>query len=228
MTQYFLPNDVYFCTKGDALIFLCLKKDRYLQVQGEPALLLSRISLEADAEPASPNDANTFAQLMAAGLLTTQSHLGKAILPSNVLLAEKQLSDMPEGDIEPLRFKHLWNFICACISAATALRFRSIEQIVEQMRRDKAPMTQQPLDVRRAHSLVMVFNTLRLLFPRGFLCRFDSLALIKFLGRYGIFPTWVFAVKLDPWGAHCWVQAEEILLNEEIDEAEEYIPVMAI
>lgn len=227
MTQYFLPEDVYFCPKGDALIFLCLKKDQYLKVQGEPALLLSRASLNTEAF-ASPEDANTVSQLIAAGLLTTEARLGKAILPSDVLLPEMQLSDLPENTVERLRFGHFWNFVCACIGAALALRFQSIEQIVKNVQQRKAAMPQQPLDVQRARALVMVFNTLRLLFPRRFLCRFDSLALLKFLARYDIFPMWVFAVKLDPWGAHCWVQADDILLNEEIDEAEEYIPVMAI
>jgi hypothetical protein len=69
---------------------------------------------------------------------------------------------------------------------------------------------------------------LRAFFPVKFLCLFDSLALIEFLSCYGLFPAWTFAVRIEPWAAHCWVQQGDYLFNEEIEEAEDYMPIMSV
>jgi hypothetical protein len=87
------------------------------------------------------------------------------------------------------------------------------------------PATPDPDAVR---ALVSAFQSLRSLFPANYLCLFDSLALLYFLAMDGIYPTWVFAVRFDPWKAHCWLQTDTVLLNEEVDETSEYTPIMAI
>ena len=84
------------------------------------------------------------------------------------------------------------------------------------------------MDIDRSRELVDIFGRLRSLFPRRYLCLFDSLALIEFLARYDLFPSWIFGVRLEPWAAHCWVQEAGHIFNEELEEAAGYTPVMGI
>jgi hypothetical protein len=72
------------------------------------------------------------------------------------------------------------------------------------------------------------FHALRQYYPREYLCLFDSLALVEFLARYDVFPHWVFAVKMEPFGAHCWVQDGSVVLNDTVEYVREFTPIMVI
>ncbi len=59
-------------------------------------------------------------------------------------------------------------------------------------------------------------------------CLFDSLTLLNFLARYGIFPDWVFGVQARPFAAHCWVQLDEIVFNDTVEHVGGYTPIMTV
>jgi hypothetical protein len=73
-----------------------------------------------------------------------------------------------------------------------------------------------------------VFDSLRLFYPRPYLCLFDSLALIHFLARFGLYPDWVFGVQADPFEAHCWVQAGSVVLNDTVERVSAFTPIMYV
>ncbi|WP_349770714.1 lasso peptide biosynthesis B2 protein [Steroidobacter cummioxidans] len=52
--------------------------------------------------------------------------------------------------------------------------------------------------------------------------------MVEFLARYDVFPTWVFGVRLEPWGAHCWIQHGPFTFNEGVEKAASYTPIMAV
>ncbi len=76
--------------------------------------------------------------------------------------------------------------------------------------------------------MARVFLKYRPLFPRDYLCLFDSLALVRFLSGYDLYPDWVFGVQEDPFRAHCWVQAGEVVLNDHLDNVAVYTPIMTV
>ena len=59
-------------------------------------------------------------------------------------------------------------------------------------------------------------------------CLHDSLALLEFLARHGIFPDWVFGVRARPFVAHCWVQYEDMVFNDTVEHVTGYIPIMVV
>lgn len=59
-------------------------------------------------------------------------------------------------------------------------------------------------------------------------CLADSLALLRFLGPLCVEATLVFGVKLEPFGAHCWLQFEQLLLNDRTDYVERFVPVRTV
>ena len=68
---------------------------------------------------------------------------------------------------------------------------------------------------------------MRPFYPRPYLCLFDSLALINFLSHYRLRARLVFGVHLAPFDAHCWVQVEDIVLDDALDNVRDYnTPIM--
>jgi hypothetical protein len=103
----------------------------------------------------------------------------------------------------------------------------SIVRTVER-RKQSASVTPIPFDFRRAEALLAQFDALRPLFPRKYLCLFDSLAQLEFLSRFGLYPTWIFAVIPEPFEAHCWLQQGDVVLNDSVEEVTKFTPIMAI
>lgn len=88
--------------------------------------------------------------------------------------------------------------------------------------------------VPRAHVAASVpmlasrFARARRLVPLSGNCLTDSLALVRWLHEHGAGATLIFGVKLDPFAAHCWVQTNEVLLNDHVERVERFIPVRAV
>jgi hypothetical protein len=227
MTEYFLPEHVHFCCRGDSLVFLDLKTDDYTLVNGTAAaairMLASQGSLSALAEdPACLED------MLRGGLLTHDERAGRKVRPAQVELATRNIDDSAEVRLR-LSPGQVGNFLRACTWTWAALRFQPLERIVVQVQRRKAVLARSgSANAPTACQLTSVFHRLRPCFPKGYLCLYDSLALLDFLARYRAFPTWVFGIKLEPWAAHCWVQDGDVVLNEDAEEAAAYTPVMAI
>lgn len=231
MSGYFLPAHVHFCQRGDAFVFLDLKQDDYTLVNGAAAGALQALSSSrAGTPPSTERDfGDDLDELVKGGLLTTEIHTGRAIAPTQVQLAVDNLVDRETLLDASVTFGQTLNFFAACIRAKLSLRWRSIESTVMSVaRRKEKHANDRPLDMTRARALTASFLKLRGLFPANYLCLFDSLALLHFLAMYRIYPTWVFAVSLEPWAAHCWVQHQHHTFNEEAEKAVTYTPVMAI
>ncbi len=70
------------------------------------------------------------------------------------------------------------------------------------------------------------FQAARCLFPAPPNCLPDSLALLDYLYNQGVVADLVIGVRMAPYGAHCWVQTREALLNEAVDYAASFTPIL--
>lgn len=229
MSGYFLPSHVHFCQRGDACVFLDLRQDDYTLVNGSAAAALRALSTQTnDAQP-TRDFSEELSELLKGGLLITQSHNGKVVAPTRIELAVEHLVDRETLRDQPVSVGHIMTFFAACTTARASLRWKKIEATVMSVANRKARhASDRPLDLARAQQLTAAFLKLRGFFPGNYLCLFDSLALLNFLASYGVYPTWVFGVRLEPFAAHCWVQYRHYALNEEVEEAANYTPIMAI
>lgn len=230
MTEYFLPRHVHFCYRGDALVFLDLRHDEYFLVNGDAATALRSLSMDRQLDGLKPDEvAIALKELLDDGLLTTNESAGRRIATTEIELAMERLIDLGDRPEAPTTLSHVWHFITACMIAAVRLRWNRLDDIatrIEQRKRRHA--SQQAVNMARARDLTATFQKLRSFFPVNYLCLYDSLALLEFLARYRIFPTWVFGIRLEPWAAHCWVQDGGFTFNEGVEEAANYTPVMTI
>lgn len=59
-------------------------------------------------------------------------------------------------------------------------------------------------------------------------CLSSSIALTRFLARRNLYPHLVLGVRMAPFAAHAWVQADDLVLNDTVDMASRYTPILVI
>lgn len=57
-------------------------------------------------------------------------------------------------------------------------------------------------------------------------CLLRSFLLLRLLRRQGHDAMWVFGVTTWPFAAHCWLQVEDLVLDDELDRIAAYTPIM--
>ncbi len=128
------------------------------------------------------------------------------------------------------RIAMLPTFLLACTIADRRLRNHTFESTIQaaRARRTRNARDAIPFDITRAQWLVSVFESLRLWYPRAYLCMFDSLALLEFMALHKLYPLWTFGVSSDPFQAHCWIQAGNIAINDSLSRISYYTPIMSV
>jgi len=229
--SYFLSPHVHVCVAGKQVIFLDLERDKYLAVahahpigrwvRGWPLPQTGSVTAVQDGAAARvPGPENgLLTQMISQGLLVTDPALGKEAAP---VAAEKPKVALVEYDlhVRPRATpRQLWNFCAAFAAARWSLKHRPIKEVVQAARRrKKRASAASALDIGAIRELVTAFVHVRPLFYTardG--CLLDSVTLTHFLARYGVFPTWVFGVRTEPFYAHCWVQQGDYVFNDTPD-----------
>lgn len=244
MSDYYIPDHVHFAFENDTVVFMNLRTDQYSMLVGDKACAFSAlVSCTADSiqrvicldnsiqdnEPKALHD-DLIKDLLTHGLLTRDSSDSTGLIPALIRLPEENL-------LEPQRRQRsqhigvgaLWTFLVSCLISRWRLSFTSIEHTVHAIGRRKCLHEGgNTFDVNEARRLVCLYNRLRPLAPHDYVCLFDSLSLLEFLARNDCYPNWLFAVQLEPWAAHCWVQYGTIAFNEDAALARTYLPLMVI
>jgi len=235
MARYALAAHVFICVNGDHLVILDLKEDRYWALDaGQTAGLGSLVagwpvgSASEESDSSSPQALSAIEVLKERGILVENIASGKDAAPVTVIAAKSELIRDSETSPGP-RVGSWLSFVTACALAKLALRFMPFERVIARVRRRVQRMDSSSADGERARKLVEAFVRYRVfLFTSKNECLFDSLALIEFLARYGIYPNWVFGVQTRPFAAHCWVQQGDIVFNDTAEHVSGYTPIMVV
>lgn len=235
----YLSKHTFFCLADHHYVFLDLRSNAYIclaraHTDAVKALLNGYSVVDersAYMRLYDSSDADAVIQaLVQKGMLVESEASGK--LPTQARVDAPAASLIEDLGRPCLAFgpSHVWNFLIASSAASKHLRWQSIEQTVRtvEARKSAQATAAMPADNARITNLFGIFRMLRPYYPRRYLCLFDSLALLHFLARYGVFPQWVYGVKLEPFGAHCWVQAGGLVVNDIIDNVRTFTPIMSV
>ena len=114
----------------------------------------------------------------------------------------------------------------AYVDLATLYPGRSFEHILRAAGRLRDG---RPADLAAdAGELAAVFSRLAVWTPISRKCLIRSLLLLLFLTRAGAKANWVFGVRTWPFGAHCWLQAGEVCLDDEPERLAGYHPILVV
>lgn len=243
MIKYYIPRYVHFALEGDVAVFMNLRLDQYSMLVGTKArafrMLVSRATesmqgaihldtAHVDQESKMLQD-QLIAELLSHGLLIDSNIDCDPSLPAELSLPQQHLLEPEAAGGTSVGVREAWHFFVACAIAKWRLSRTSIEHTVGSIQRRKRLHVSRMLwDVDEARRLVRIYNRLRPLIPLDYLCTFDSLSLLEFLARHHCYPNWVFAVQLEPWAAHCWVQYDDIVFNETLEDARTHLPLLSI
>src|ERR1700723_614237 len=167
-------------------------------------------------------------ELIKAGILTTNIEHSNAVTRVDVPAPSRILQKLSRPLTKGRVISRLPAFMYGCWKADRGLRENPFYKTIGDLVRRKQPARPTHIQQRsrRIMQSVCAFNSLRLLYPRPYLCLFDSLALFEMLSLHGDFPTLVFGVTTDPFHAHCWLQDENTVLNDSPSTVRSYTPIM--
>jgi hypothetical protein len=235
---YFLSKDCFVCRMGCYWIILSATRDRYLCVS-DAELTSIGDQLHGWQRPSdsterpSPIGVETdklVESLIINGVITGNRAIGKPFAESEYP-APKDRIEAPESTTSvhfPLSL--ILRFFLACAKADWRLRTKALSRTLTRIerRRLRADLSSVIGNAPHASTLIAAFQRLRPLYPRAYLCLFDSLALLEFLAGYRLLPRVVFGVVADPFQAHCWLQDGSTVINDELERVSKYKPILSI
>jgi hypothetical protein len=236
--MYFLSKDCFVCNIQDYWIILSASRDRYMcvthadlasighrlhgwQDRGNAAEYFAKFDSEADT---------LIDSLTLKGIVTANPSDGKPFAESKWLVCESGVEN-PEPDAPAKRpLFRVTRFFLACARIDWNLRKKNLFGTLSRIERRRlhVPLSAAICNVTYASTLIAAFKELRPLYPRPYLCLFDSLALLEFLASYRVFPQMVFGVVADPFQAHCWLQEGNVVLNDDIERVGKYKPILSV
>lgn len=207
-----LAPGVHVARLGERFVVLDRRADDYSCLVGPAAAALRDLLDER-------REAQALAPLVDAGLLVR----GPGGTPSDPPPLPGQAFET-EADVTP-RPGAVAAALGALAATSLELRVRRFDRICARLERQPAGSSSSsaPLAARLA-----AFDAARRWYPRTPMCLFDGLALARFLRGQGVAARLVFGVRLDPFGAHCWIEHDGLLLRDRLATVQAFTPIMAI
>ncbi len=238
MHTYWLPDYVRACPRIEGTVLLDLRHNRYFAISTEESHQLACIvpnwpplihaSTRTDLRTMENLAAGYARTLFDAGLLSTVTP-SQPRYPHQAEIPTTAVGEEVQGS-HAVNCGHTMSLLRAYAWARHSIRHHSLETIAQsvyRMRNANEPTAPPSSD--KLTTLVMTFRALRpLTFTAKNKCLVHSLALINFLGRYQVFPTWLVGVKLRPWGAHSWVQLQELVLDSTPEKVCDFTPILVV
>lgn len=218
---YRLCDDLSFCRADDGLIFLDVGHDRYFRLP--PRLEHAFITyLEGDA-------ASDIAALVERQILTDaaprSSHSAAAAVPMPVRSAIERYAP-------PRRPRILTTLEVLAIvgTARRQMKQRPLKDVLAALTVARRRTQSQPAEDDEARLIEAIdeFQRARPYVPIEPVCLLDSIALTRFLAQRGLYVHIVFGVAAEPFSAHCWVQAGDMVLNDTVGHATSYTQIRVI
>lgn len=231
MSALMLSPHVRACVDADCVIFLDLKRDRYVGARlDDIAHVVGEIrGLPHELQQAPDRDLERSAAVLAQ---LAASKLIRSAQPNGIQgrtgpeTPRPDRSILPEALMRP-RIIDAPHVLAACVFAAWLLKRRRLDVAVAvvQKRKQRTGRHHAP---RSITADVARFLVLRPFFPRRRVCLFDSIALMHFLTGRGHAPDLVIAARARPFAAHCWIEAEGAVLNDRLDNCRWFSPLLKV
>lgn len=217
MTHLGLQPHVSFAWVDDQAIFLDLRRDRYVALNGAAAEAFAELRADANSRCSDER---------AATLLATDLFL-RSPDPSKIMPARTEAPDRdlpPDGGRPALR--DALRVLVLAIASRRAVRRQPLVAVIARQRQFPARRS-GPVSARTL-ALAQRFLRARALIPIKPVCLQDSLALRSWLAAHCAPSSLVLGVRLDPFAAHCWVQHGRTVLNDSADRVAPYVPILVV
>jgi hypothetical protein len=234
-SKYWLGHDVFLGDVGEGLIFLDLKRNRYLGLSEKEASLLGGLVEDWPTREVSATPPENICKA---------HEVATALLRGGLLSrrAPKTTREEPPATTEALRKIDLFK-ASGKIRAASCIRFMfayfpcrilyrwcSLDSAVSYLRRRGGTINAGVgVGHERLVELMAQFMKLRALTytARGS-CLLDCLVLSEFLRLHGVRASFVLGVATRPFESHCWLQIGGMVINDTIERVSYFVPILAV
>lgn len=218
-----LRDDVYYCIANRKVVMLDLISNTLFCLPAATDAAFQQLAENARPEGLIAD----LAPLISRGFLIEAKGDGlRAPRPSPLMpLRDVSAASVPEGRLADTLMATFCQLFTIC-----DLRVRPIHMILASLRKRKASAIRQvdPLmDDHARQGLAAMLATRRLIATQDKCLRW-SIAVARHLARYGAYPNLVFGIRMQPFGAHAWIQAGDVVLNDSADHASQYAPILVI
>lgn len=219
-----LRHNLSYCMIDGHAIFLDIEKDRYFRLEKslEDAFLAH---VHADGGHQKCRDALIDHEILIPGPTADRCSPQRLAPPTRSLIELRAQPKRAEIAAILEVFAIVWR-------VRRQLRTRPLKETIEALTRYREGIrltmaSTDPVDARIL-AAASLFIRSRLYVPIETCCLLDSLALVRYLAGCGMSAKIVFGVTDDPFSAHCWVQAGDMVLNDTVGNALAHTPIRVI
>lgn len=215
---YSLRENVFFVTTHGRAIFFDLNAGRYYVLSGRSAERFMRAFVQD--EP-SADDAGILKSLQEAGIVIEAKAAGKFATMHQVATPQNSIFDYRRTNIS-------WRMIVGVaieqLIAGWQLKTRPLIDLIG--RRYQKPRFHRHTDeIGRISRIAAAYRLSRRLISCHDQCLRTSIAFASRLRREGIRASLVIGVQARPFAVHAWVQQNDYVLNDTIDNVIAYTPI---
>jgi hypothetical protein len=214
MPNYRLADGVSYGLVDGEPIFLDLEADLYFTV--DPPLLEDLDRLRRSDGTLPEREAR---RLLDSGLVREAGRC-EPIGPAPAFIPDNSLFDRPAMRASG---KELAEVAFLLTRARLSIRWTGLAGMAGAT----LPST-EPAEQDRLRAMASRFEAARRLIPLDRHCLTDSLALLQFLGRRSLSASLLFGVKRHPFAAHCWMQDDQMVLNDDAETVRGFTPVLVL
>ncbi len=215
-----LREGLSYCRCGDRIILLDLKADRYFGL----GPTLEPLFIRWAASPDAAARGNDLEPLLALNLLIEVS--GGAS-PRSAATASPITRDIATGAIAGPR--DVAQALAMELIVRFWLRARPLETIIRRLGTAARPVRIVPNGVEsRAERVATAFERTALVLGAYDRCLSRALAAMIICRRREVDATLVFGVRINPFGAHCWVQRRDIVIVGDYEQARLFTPILTV
>lgn len=227
--SYFLSKQAHVCVASGTMFLLDEANGKYLSLGQAQAASLAPFILDWPIESNNSHAPALLQSLLDRNLITQDPKRGKSATPSTIQMPAVWLRDGQPRGCPQITAKDLYRFTISTAYALASKKFLPFRHIMSAVQKRKSSSQERPIQTDVLASLIRVFDWLRpLAFKKTNECFLYCLALSEFLSKYGIHPTWIFAVQAQPFAAHCWLQYDDQALTDIPFNLRRMVPILVI
>lgn len=214
MHAYLKPH-IHMTPVGDDVVVLDVRHDTYFCLIGASAVL----TLDNNGAVAARTD-NALQALAQAGLLsdTVDRRKPMPVTPSRATRLELEA---------PATLWERARFVRTSLSVLRDYHCASFATLINDPG-SKAMGRMADPESSALHRQVALFARWLPWVPAQGTCLYRAFFLRRLLWERGLVADWVFGVTTWPFSAHCWLQVEDLLLDDDVDRVRAYRPIMVV
>ncbi|MGF6416913.1 hypothetical protein ABH900_000374 [Stenotrophomonas sp. AN71] len=226
---YFLSRQAHVCVTGDAMVILDQASGRYLSIDRRGAAGLGGLVLDWPLAPEGAPPPRMLQSLLDRRLITRDPQRGKSAASPVIELPRYWVREGEPRGCPQITAADVGRFLASVAHAACSRTFLPFRYTVAAESRRGQVSAPGAVDSEELAFRVRVFDWLRpIAFRKTDECFLYCLAMREFLSWYGIVPAWVFAVRTQPFAAHCWLQHGDQVLTDIPFNLRRMVPILVL